>query len=111
MTLKEAFVFKSGSSVSETDAATVLEFAGLNPDAEWNPNDAAAKCKFYDALLGYLAQDNVGVSSVSEGGYSISYDKESKGKHLYRLAQESGCQSLIDKYDSQPIVQNKSFLW
>lgn len=111
MTLTEAFVFKAGNGISATDAETVLEFAGLDPDADWDPLDDVLRCQFYDALLGYLSQDNIGVKSISEGGYSISYDGELKAKALYSLALESKCGSLIARFNPEPTVTNKSNMW
>jgi|GEM_PF-6578540 len=111
MTLSQAFIFKQGGSISATDANTVLEFAGLTPTDTYNPNDQLLKCKFYDALLGYLSQDNVGIKSISEGGYTIVYDMDQKAKHLERLAKESGCDDLVEAYTTQPVIQNKSYMW
>lgn len=110
MTLKEAFIFKAGDGISDTDAVSVLDFAGLDPNSIWDA-DSSQRCAFYDALLGYLESNNVGVSSESEGGYSKSYDTVGKGKYLSNLANESGCSALIDKYNQQPKVQDKSYLW
>lgn len=111
MTLLEAFIFKSGGVVSSADATNHLAFAGLDPSAQYDPNNQEQKCLFYGALLGYMAQDNVGVKSISEGGYSISYDKDQKAKYLSDLADESGCSSLIDKYNSKVVVKDMSHLW
>ena len=111
MTLSEAFMFKAGNGISQTDANANLTFIGLEPTDLWNPDDAEQKCAFYGALLDYLSKDNVGVKSESEGGYSKTYDTENKGSYLMLLANESGCQRLIDKYNSQPKIVNKSYIW
>jgi len=111
MTLSEAFIFKAGNGISSTDADTVLEFSGLDPSSDWEPGNTTLKCSFYEALLAYLDQDNVGIKSQSEGGYSITYERGDKNNYMYNLALESGCQKLIDKYNPQPKVQNMSNLW
>lgn len=109
MTLTEAFVFKAGNGVSNTDAAAALQFAGLSPNETWNPS--GANCSFYKALLGYLERDGVGIRSESEGGYSKTYDTADKADYLSGLADESGCTDLIDKYSQQPKIRNKSYMW
>ena len=116
MTLAEALVFKSKNNFSPIeltliDAGTVLEFSGMTPSDEWNPEDKELRCKFYNALLGYLDGDNIGVTSESEGGFSKSYDKLGKTNWLHSLALESGCLSLIERYDPTPTIQNKSNMW
>jgi hypothetical protein len=109
MTLAQEFAHKA--DVSEVDAAIILEFSGIDPNAIWNPLDQSQKCALYESLIGYLAQDGIGIKSVSEGGYSKTYDSTGKASELYRLAKESGCASLIDMYNPQPKVQNASNLW
>lgn len=111
MTLSEAFVFKTGNQISASDADMHLGFVGLNPTDTFDPNNLDQKCKFYEALLAYLSQDGIGVKSITEGGYSIVYDIDLKGKALENLALESGCNQLIDKYSFYPRVQNKSYMW
>lgn len=111
MTLSEAFVFKAGNGISSTDANTVLEFNGLTPGDTWDASNTDQKCKFYGALLSHLDADNAGVKSVTEGGYSKTFDHAEKSDLLFRLAKESGCQSLIDMYDPTPVVTNASNKW
>ena len=108
MTLSQAFVHKSGAGAAVANVE--LEFAGLNPETVWDVNDQSLKCEFYRTLLIYIGRDNVGVSQVSEGGYSISYDKDDKGKYQKALAIESGCKDLIEQY-SDNVVKNMSHLW
>lgn len=109
MTLAQAFAHKA--DVSEVDAATILEFHGIDPNTIWVPADQGLKCRLYESLIGYLAQGEVGIKSVSEGGYSKTYDTAGKASELFRLAKESGCAHLIDLYNPQPKVQNASNLW
>lgn len=108
MTLSQAFVHKTGTDVHT--AAAELEFTGLDPSSEWSVNDNELKCEFYRILLMYISRDNVGVKQVSEGGYSITYDSDSKAKYQKALAIESGCPSLIEQY-SNDVVKNMSDLW
>jgi len=111
MTNLEAFKFKAGNGVSDEDATAALNFAEVDSAGTWNPNDGAAKCAFYGALLAYLDKDNVGIRQETEGGYSKSYDTVAKGAYMSKLADESGCANLIDKYGTQPKVRNKSYVW
>lgn len=108
MTLSQAFEHKTGANAHT--AAAELEFAGLSPSSEWSVNDNEQKCAFYRIILMYISRDNVGVKQVSEGGYSITYDSDSKAKYQKALAIESGCPSLIEQY-SNDIVKNMSHLW
>lgn len=111
MTLLEAFKLKSGLTDDEK-ASAVLVFEGLNPTAEWDPNNEVIRCAFYNALLNELSRnEHIGVKSIAEGGYRIEYDKSDRVIYLYKLAVESGCRSLIDKYNPNPAVENKSYLW
>ena len=110
MTLLEAFELKSG--IADEKATALLEFEGLNPADEWDTDNQTLKCAFYKILLGELSRnESVGIKSISEGGYKIEYDKNDKAKGLYDLALESGCSSLIDKYHTNSVVENKSYLW
>lgn len=106
MTNTEAFIFKTNDTATAAQAAAALSFVGLDPDADFHAG--TGKCQFYEALLSYL---DTSVSSITEGGYSVSYDKEAKAATLKRLAQESGCKKLMDLYDPTPVVKNKSYLW
>jgi len=108
MTLLEAFIHKSGADQSQANAE--LSFAGLTPTDQYNANDKKQKCALYKALLDFVSRDNAGVHSVSEGGYSITYNADNKGDYLSRLAKESGCRDLIELYGKN-VVKNKSYLW
>jgi hypothetical protein len=111
MTILEAYKFKVGNDVSDADAIAALQFVGLDPDATWDANDNSTKCTFYGAVLNALSANNMGIKQESEGGYSITYDSAMKGKYLENLANESGCQELMDKYSTVPVIKNKSYLW
>lgn len=109
MTLKEAFIFKAGTGTTDVDASAALSFAGLDPDATWS--DSIDKCKFYDALISNIMRAGVGVKMEREGGYTIEYDTVAKKEYAYSLAVESGCQTMVEKYNPKPKVQNKTYLW
>lgn len=111
MTLVQAFIFKTRSEVSQAEASLALEFAGLNPNADYISLGSGDRCKFFTAVANYISQDNVGVKSVSEGGYSIVYDADLKANFLKQLADESGCANLISKYNNKPKVKDRSSLW
>lgn len=111
MTVKQAFIYKTKSEVSDSEASLALSFVGLNPESDFQSLSSSEKCKFYTAVISHVSQDNVGVKSISEGGYSISYDLDLKKNFLKELADESGCSNLINKYSLKPIVKNKSYLW
>lgn len=98
MTNLQAFLLKVGKDITNEDAEALLEFNGIDPNGVWNANDKSVKCPFYGAVLGYLDQSGVGITQVSEGGYSITYDRDAKAKYIERLANESGCPDLIKKY-------------
>lgn len=110
MTVLEAYKFKVGNGISDSAAAAALSFAGVNPDDTWSP-DYVGKCAFYAAVIGALSAEGMGVSSITEGGYSITYNKDEKNKHLQFLAEESGCKELIAKYTTGLKVQNISNRW
>lgn len=97
-----------GADLSEDEASAILEFNGIDPSSDWDPNNG---CGLYGAALGYLDQDNVGITQISEGGYSISYDRTNKAKYLDRLANDSGCPDLIKKYRSRPVLTSLSGRW
>lgn len=115
MTIIEAFNIKI-SQVSEISVPAnitegLLMFEGLDPNAEWNPNNGTSKCSLYKVILTELSKDIYkGVKSVSEGGYSISYDFEGKKKCLSDLAEESGCGSLIERYNTNASITDISDL-
>lgn len=113
MTIFEAFKIKSGGILSDEDTTALMSFYGLNHSDEWNVNNTDMKCAFYRFLITQIDtnSNNSGVSSISEGGYSISFDKDEKAKKLYNLALESGCSSLIKEYSVLPIIENKSNIW
>lgn len=106
MTNKEVFITKSG--LSGNTAELELTLVGLNPVGVFDHNN---KCLFYKALLSAMARSNAGVSSITEGGYSVSYDKKDRDKVLYDLALESECKELINKYRISPTIEDKSYLW
>lgn len=111
MTLSEAFIFKAGDNMDLLEASSILEFANLDPIDTWDPEDKDQRCKFYESLLNHLNGNDVGIKSESEGGYSKTYDKEGKGKYLAFLADESGCEKLIEIYNPEPKVRDKSNYW
>ncbi len=105
-----SFALQTRTGLDEAIASAELEFAGLDPSASWDACDQSMKCKFYKAMLLYMAKDNEGVKQVSEGGYSITYDKDDKARLLQGIAEESGCSELIEKF-TVGVVKNKSNLW
>ena len=114
MTILEAFQLKSGGVLTDQQASAVLQFEGLDPNATWDPDDMDVRCPFYKAVLDTLVStdQSKGVKRISEaGGVTIEWDKAEISQGFYDLALESGCSSLIEKYNVDPIVQNKSYLW
>ncbi|PLK44402.1 DUF6706 family protein [Emticicia sp. TH156] len=61
------------------------------------------------ALYGFIPELLV-VSSVSEGGYSISYDKEGIQDYYALLCHNLGRENKVQKA-AQPKIKNKSDLW
>lgn len=106
MTNKEAFIYKSGAS--EQEAINALNFVGIDPDGTWDAS--ADNCKFYSSLIDNVLKGG-GVEAISQGDYSVRYTKGDAKNYAYELAKESGCKELIDKYNAQPKVVDKSYLW
>lgn len=84
---------------------SVLSLNGFDPDGEYQVSD---KCAIYGLALPIIAGDaSAGITSISEGGYSVTYDKAGKSTILYQLALQSGCNDLIGKYNPNPTVTGK----
>lgn len=111
MTLLEAFKFKSGNKIPNSEATLSLQFVGLNPSDAFDQSNKVQMCKFYEAICGEIEKDYAGVQSITEGGFSMTFDKAQKSKYLESLAKESGCKNLIDKYSTSIKIKNKSSLW
>lgn len=113
MTNLDAFMLLvgKGSGVSEDDAALLLEFNDITPTGTWDPKNQTLRCGVYGAALGFMDQDEVGVTQVSEGGYSVSYDKGNKASYMDRLANESGCKELISKYRTRAVITSIANRW
>lgn len=111
MTILEAFQLKTFNQVDDTEASKYLVFAGLNPTDDYDPENTEIKCKLFGVILEFLSQSNYGISQISEGGYSISYDVGLKGKALESISLESGCNRLIDLYGFKTRIINRSNLW
>lgn len=108
MTNKEAFMFKS--TATEQEAINALSFVGIDPDGTWDAS--ADNCKFYSSLIdNVLKGERPGATSISQGDFSIRFNGKSQSEYAFGLARESGCQALIDKYNPQPKVVDKSYLW
>lgn len=83
------------------------QLLGLDPDAEFDPNN---KCPVYKAAIQDI-QGAAGVKEESEGGYKIVYADKSIPGLLQAIANDSGCRELIDAFNGQPKVRNRSNLW
>jgi len=110
MTNLQAFL-KLAGDVSDNEARDLLEFDGIDPNGTWDPTNQTLKCGIYGAALNHLDQDGIGIAQTSEGGYSISYDRANKAKYMERLANDSGCNNLISKYRTKPVITDKSSMW
>lgn len=101
MTNAEAFSIRlNEDSVSEDKIRKLFSFYNIDPDAEWvmsksNPINST----FYKLLIERkIAIANV--KSISEGGFSITYENSPQWlqEAIRELAYESGCSVLINKY-------------
>lgn len=97
----------SNANLSDERLAIAAELAGIDPSAEY---DSANKCAVYGLAISEIQTDK-GIKSESEGDYSITYADSSILGSLIALAQQSGCQNLIDMFDNQPRVRDRSNLW
>lgn len=100
----------SNADVTSERLQISAQMLGVDPNAEFDINDSATKCKLYKAALQEIQQAK-GVKSVTEGGYSITYADSSIPALLYGLAVDSGCDELISIFDVQPKIRNKSNMW
>ncbi len=117
MTNLEAFKFLlDNPGISDTRISGLLEFSGINPLGIWEKSKTnPINCSFYDALINEIlkgANANTGISSISEGGMSISYSTASPylKTRIDGLVNDSGCSSLINKYSTQPKIRDVSHL-
>lgn len=103
MTNLEAFKVKLDDvNVQDASVSALLTFYNIDPSAEFvisktNP----INCDFYRLLIERkLSISNV--RSMSEGGFSITYNNvpDYLKQLASSLAYESGCSSLISKYGS-----------
>jgi hypothetical protein len=104
-----------GTDASDTQLSNALALKGIDGSATWvysslNP----INCDFYAIVITQLQGDrNIGIKAESEGGYSKTYDVDSKAftQMLSNIAQDSGCQKLIDRYSTKNKVVDKSYKW
>lgn len=97
----------SNANLSDERLAIAAELAGIDPSSDYDP---ANNCAVYGMAISEIQTDK-GIKSESEGGYSITYTDSSILGSLIALAQQSGCQNLIDKFDTQPKVRDRSNIW
>lgn len=79
---------------------------GLDPDDEMNETQAN---KVKEALYNLLPVILTSPQSISEGGYSITYDKEGLMAYYRLLAKELGKEDLLK--EGQPNITDISYLW
>ena len=108
MTLSGFIQYRISEPVSVAD--NMITLAGMNPLDEYDPSDTVQRCAIYGVMLVHLDNKDAGVNSISEGGYSVSFNSEDKRRFMNRLAIESGCSNLVDAYGFG-WVENKSNLW
>jgi len=98
----------SDTSVNDASITANLELHGISPTAPWDASMSNPdRCKIYDIAikLGLQSRGVGGIRSISEGGYSITYDDADKTVKNWALskAKESGCSSLISEYTPNKI--------
>lgn len=95
------------ADISEDTLRAALVLESLNPDDEYIDLN---KCRMYRLAILEI-QMTVGIKSVTEGGYSISYSDAAVPAGLKALADQSGCKELIDMFRTQPKIKSKRYLW
>ena len=97
-------ILKGRVQVEQQDLADNLGLKGISPDATYDP---ANPCALYGVALSLMKSNNDNqVSSFSEGGYSMSFDRSQLPGILSSIANESGCPDLIQQYNDQPTIDN-----
>lgn len=87
--------------LSDIEMEALLVDNGLNNDSDYEPQ--AAKTTLLSIIPELLLKPD-----ISEGGFSIKYDKAGIEKYYALLCQEIG---VKNKLIPQPKVVNKSNLW
>lgn len=101
-------ILKGRVEVAENDLADKLSLKGIDPASTYDP---ANPCALYGLSIGLLKSNNDNqVSSFSEGGYSVSFDRSQLPGIMSAIANESGCPDLIKTYTDQPTIENLS-IW
>lgn len=105
----------SDTELTDSQLSNMLVLKGIVPGDLWvysttNP----INCNFYAIVIAQMQSDrNIGVKSESEGGYSKTYDVDSKAFNqlLANIAEDSGCQKLIDRYLTKNKFVDRSNRW
>ncbi|MDQ6482225.1 DUF6706 family protein [Dyadobacter sp. LHD-138] len=97
----------SNAKLSDERLEVAAELAGIDPSSDYDP---ANKCAIYGLAISEIQKDK-GIKSESEDNYSVTYTDSSIPDSLLALAQESGCPDLIEKFDTQPKVRDRSNCW
>lgn len=96
---------KFGVTVDDNEIEALLLKNSLATDTTYTVDSVD---KTERALYAFIPELLV-VSSVSEGGYSISYDKEGILDYYALLCSNLGLENKLT--EQQPKVRNKSYLW
>ena len=97
----------NNADLSTERLTNALTFAGINPNEDYDP---ANKCAIYGLAISEI-QQNKGVKSITESGYSVTFS-DSTSASIADLALQSGCTELIEaNVPSQPKVRDRSNLW
>lgn len=97
-------------SVVKATTDSILVLNGIDPSSEYVADEM--KCKLYGYLLSFLSTNpDYIATSVSEGGYSITYGEGGIKNWFYNIALESGCKGLILKYAPGAVINDKSNVW
>lgn len=104
-----------GTSASDTQLSNALLLKGIDPAADWVYSTTnSINCAFYGIVISQLYADkNIGIKAESEGGYSKTYDVDGKAfaNQISALADESGCQQLIDRYSTKNKLRDRTYMW
>jgi hypothetical protein len=104
-----------GTGASDTQLSNALALRSIDPAATWVYSSSnPINCDFYQIVITQMQSDrNIGIKSESEGGYSKTFDIDGKAfnQMLANIAQDSGCQKLIDRYSTKNKVVDKTYKW
>jgi len=103
-------LINDSAQVPESRLIIAAQMLGLQPQSEYIDADQKLKCKVYRIAISEIMRSVEKVKRESEGGYTKEYI-DSTGATLKLLANDSGCDELLDLISDEPIIKSVSHLW